>query len=88
MTVPPYVLTVIAAVFAEKTQKRPPFILASSSLAIIGYIILHTAARNKPSVYYVGTIFAAAGIYPSTAIVLSWPAANRVDRVREPLLLL
>jgi sugar phosphate permease len=80
LTVPPYavatILTVIVAVLAEKTQKRAPFILASSSLAIIGYIILLTAPSNKPRVSYAGTIFAAAGIYPSTAIVLSWPAAN------------
>jgi hypothetical protein len=80
LTVPPYavatILTLVVAVFSEKTKKRAPFILASSSLAIIGYIILLTAPRNKPGVSYVGTIFAAAGIYPSTAIVLSWPAAN------------
>lgn len=48
--------------------------MASSSLAIIGYIIL----LNAPSagVSYFGTILAASGIYPATAIVLSWPANN------------
>ncbi|EPE35794.1 MFS general substrate transporter [Glarea lozoyensis ATCC 20868] len=80
LTVPPYavatILTLLVAVASEKTKKRAPFILASTSLAIIGYIILLTAPRSKPGVSYVGTIFAAAGIYPSTAIVLSWPAAN------------
>lgn len=80
LTVPPYavatVLTVIVALLAEKTQKRAPFVIASSSLAIVGYIILLTAPIHKPGISYVGTIFAAAGIYPSTAIVLSWPAAN------------
>jgi hypothetical protein len=80
LTVPPYavatILTVIIAVLAEKTKKRAPFILASSSFAIIGYIILLTAPIKKPGVSYTGTIFAAAGIYPSTAIVLSWPCAN------------
>lgn len=80
LTVPPYaiatILTVIVAVLSEKTQKRAPFILASSSVAIIGYVILLSTPHGKPAVSYVGTIFAAAGIYPSTAIVLSWPAAN------------
>ncbi|CZS99609.1 related to PUTATIVE TARTRATE TRANSPORTER [Rhynchosporium agropyri] len=80
LTVPPYavatVLTVIVAILSEKTQKRAPFIIASTSFAIIGYIILLTAPISKPGVSYTGTIFAAAGIYPSTAIVLSWPAAN------------
>src|SRR5271155_5309241 len=79
LTVPPYavatILTVIVAVLAEKTHKRAPFIIASS-FAIVGYIILLTAPTSKPGVSYLGTIFAAAGIYPSTAIVLSWPAAN------------
>jgi hypothetical protein len=45
-------------------------------VAIIGYIILLTARTNAPGVSYVGTIFAAAGIYPATAIVLAWPANN------------
>jgi hypothetical protein len=80
LTVPPYavatILTVVVAVLAEKTHKRAPFIIASSSFAIVGYIILLTAPTSKPGVSYLGTIFAAAGIYPSTAIVLSWPAAN------------
>ena len=80
LTVPPYavatIFTIIVAILSEKTKKRAPFILASSSLAIIGYIILLTAPNHKPGVSYTGTIFAAAGIYPSTAIVLSWPAAN------------
>ncbi|KAH7311927.1 MFS nicotinic acid transporter-like protein [Rhexocercosporidium sp. MPI-PUGE-AT-0058] len=80
LTVPPYavatILTVIIAILSEKTKKRAPFILASSSFAIVGYIILLTAPVDKPGVSYTGTIFAAAGIYPSTAIVLSWPAAN------------
>ncbi|CAG8949015.1 hypothetical protein HYFRA_00002143 [Hymenoscyphus fraxineus] len=79
LTVPPYafatILTVIVAILSEKTKKRAPFILASSSLAIIGYIIL-LSTKKRPGVSYLGTIFAAGGIYPSTAIVLSWPAAN------------
>lgn len=29
-----------------------------------------------PAVSYAGTFFAAAGIYPSTALALSWPANN------------
>lgn len=80
LTVPPYaiatILTVVVAYFAEKTHKRGPFILGSSSIAIIGYLILLSTPKGRPGVSYTGTIFAAAGIYPSTAIVLSWPAAN------------
>ena len=78
LTVPPYsvatVLTLIVAVASEKTKIRAPFIMGTSSLAIIGYIVLLT--NTKPGVAYFGTILAAAGIYPSVAIVLSWPANN------------
>lgn len=80
MSVPPYVvatfLTVTVAIFSERTGRRAPFIIGSASVAIIGYIILFSAPGNKPGVSYTGTIFAAAGIYPATAIVLAWPANN------------
>lgn len=78
LTVPPYavafVLTLTVAILSEKLKKRAPFIMASSSLAAIGYIIL--LSDTKSGVSYFGTILAAAGIYPSVAIVLSWPANN------------
>lgn len=78
MTIPPYAiaffLTAGVAVLSERYQRRAPFILATSSLAILGYILLLSDPR--PGVSYLGTIFAAAGIYPSVALVLSWPANN------------
>lgn len=78
LTVPPYaiafVLVVTVAIFSERTHLRAPFIMATSALGIIGYIILLSAP--SPGSSYVGIIFAAAGIYPSTAITLSWPANN------------
>ena len=56
LTVPPYsvatVLTLIVAVASEKTKIRAPFIMGTSSLAIIGYIILLTS--TKPGVSYFG----------------------------------
>ena len=78
LTVPPYavatLLTITAAVASEKFKVRAPFIMGGSSLAAVGYIIL--LSSTKPGVGYFGTILAAAGIYPATAIVLSWPANN------------
>lgn len=78
MSTPPYavafVLTMTFAVYAEKTRLRAPFIIAGSSLAIVGYIVLITSSRAGVS--YAGTIIAATGIYSATAIVLSWPANN------------
>ncbi|KAI9806243.1 MAG: hypothetical protein M1825_006358 [Sarcosagium campestre] len=79
LSVPPYAvaffLTIGVAVLSERTRYRAPFIMGSVSIAIIGYIILLTTSK-KPGVSYVGTIFAAAGIYPATALVLAWPANN------------
>lgn len=48
--------------------------MGSSAVACIGYILL--ISQHRPGVSYLGTIFAAAGIYPAVAIVLSWPANN------------
>lgn len=103
-TVPPYaaatILTVVIAYLSERTRKRAPFIMFTSSLAIIGYIILianhetalkTTRATNAktgvvtttvtrifvhPYISYIGTFFCTCGIYPSTALALSWPAVN------------
>jgi hypothetical protein len=82
LTVPPYalatILTVVWAYASEKYKKRAPFAIGSSVLAIIGYIILITNKHptKRPGVSYVGVFFAAAGIYPSTALALAWPANN------------
>ena len=78
LTVPPYAIatamTLTLAVASEKLKLRAPFIMGSASLAAIGYIIL--LSDTHAGVSYFGTILAAAGIYPATAIVLSWPANN------------
>lgn len=78
LTVPPYaiavILTITVAVLSERTRRRAPFIMGSSALACIGYIILLT--QTHPSVCYGGTIFLAAGIFPAVAIVLAWPTNN------------
>ena len=82
MTIPPYALatvfTVIWAYSAERFQRRAPFAIASTLIAIIGYIILITNEHptKRPGVSYLGVFFAAAGIYPSTALALAWPANN------------
>ncbi|KAG8626950.1 hypothetical protein KVT40_005895 [Elsinoe batatas] len=82
LTIPPYafatILCVTYALVSERYKKRAVFIIFSSSIAIIGYIILlsNTDPRKRPGLSYAGTFFAAAGIYPSVALGLSWPAMN------------
>ncbi|KAK6436803.1 hypothetical protein LTR95_007004 [Oleoguttula sp. CCFEE 5521] len=82
LTIPPYafatILTVVYAVVSERYARRGPFIIASTLTAIIGYCILlgNTNPLKRPGVSYLGTFFAARGIYPSIALALSWPAIN------------
>jgi MFS family permease len=82
LTVPPYALafflTITFAVVSERMHTRAPFIISSSLVGAIGYCILlsQTHPTTRPGVSYLGTFFAAAGIYPSTALALSWPAMN------------
>ncbi|KAF2653344.1 MFS transporter [Lophiostoma macrostomum CBS 122681] len=82
LTIPPYavatIFTIFWAIMSEKYKRRAPFIAVTSTIAIIGYIILlaNKNPHKKPGVSYVGTFFAAIGIYPSVALVLSWPAIN------------
>ncbi|KAH9889737.1 major facilitator superfamily domain-containing protein [Xylariomycetidae sp. FL2044] len=82
LTVPPYafafITTVTVAVVSERLGRRAIFIGGSAIFAAIGYCILlgNTDPRERPGVSYVGVFFAAGGIYPATALVLSWPAIN------------
>ena len=73
-------LTVCVAWTSELVGRRAPFLMAGATIAIIGYCILlsNTDPTNRPGVSYVGTFFAAAGIYPSVGLVLSWPGKNAV----------
>lgn len=82
LTIPPYavatVFTIFWAILSERYAKRGLFIITTSSIAIIGYIVLlaNKHPRAHPGVSYAGVFLAAIGIYPSVALVLSWPAIN------------
>ncbi|TGJ82514.1 hypothetical protein E0Z10_g6241 [Xylaria hypoxylon] len=82
LTVPPYAFafgtTVGIAVLSERLGKRAVFIGGSAIFAAIGYSILlgNTDPVARPGVSYVAVFFAAGGIYPATALVLSWPTIN------------
>ncbi|KAI0150717.1 major facilitator superfamily domain-containing protein [Xylariaceae sp. FL1272] len=82
LTVPPYAFafgtTLGVAVLSERIGKRAIFIGGSALFAAIGYIILlsNTDPVARPGVSYAGVFFAAGGIYPAVALVLSWPTIN------------
>ncbi|KAK5655658.1 hypothetical protein OQA88_5591 [Cercophora sp. LCS_1] len=82
LTIPPYafafITTLSVAVLSERLHQRALFVAGSALFAIIGYIILisNPTPLQRPGVSYVGTFFAAGGIFPATALSLSWPAIN------------
>jgi len=72
------VTTLTVATVSERLNQRALFIAGSALFATIGYIILLSNPNplGRPGVSYVGTFFAAGGIFPATALSLSWPAIN------------
>ncbi|KJA21187.1 hypothetical protein HYPSUDRAFT_42307 [Hypholoma sublateritium FD-334 SS-4] len=78
MTVPPNSLAALSiwgtVWISSKVNRRAPFIIAAAVVAIIGYIIL--VATKTAGAQYVGTLFAAAGVYTGNALLLSWPGEN------------
>jgi hypothetical protein len=82
LTIPPYafafITTVSIAIISERLNWRAPFIIGSALFGCIGYAILlsNTDPISRPGVSYLGTFFAAGGIYPAVALSLSWPAIN------------
>ncbi|KAL0069548.1 hypothetical protein AAF712_003206 [Marasmius tenuissimus] len=89
LSVPPYALattlTLLVAIYSQRFSLRAPFMIGSSIFAMIGYIILMTNKNptQRPGVSYVGTFFAAGGIYPATALALSWPAMNVAGQTKR-----
>ena len=51
-----------------------PFIIRSSAVAIVWYIILLTS--HWPGLSYAGMIVVAVGIFPGGPIILGWPVNN------------
>lgn len=69
-----FVLTMTTAVFAERTGLRAPFIIACSTLATAGYIILILGTR--PEVSFGGAIMAFSGALAAGTTNLGWTTSN------------
>lgn len=78
MTVPVYVVacvfTITAGFLADKMRQRGIFMLTFEIVAIIGFAML--ASSGKPAIQYVGTFFAASGIYPLVPMGVAWNGNN------------
>lgn len=82
MTVPPYVvascLTIVAAHFSDKTQRRGLFVISGLTTALIGFVIA-IATSDRPDlggVTYAGCFIACCGLYPAFPGVVAWLANN------------
>lgn len=70
-----------AGYISDKLNLRGPFLVGGGVVAIVGYIILIT--EKRPGVAYVGTIIAAAGIFPTIAVNLAWAGSAAGGDVRR-----
>ncbi|SPO07760.1 related to MFS nicotinic acid transporter Tna1 [Cephalotrichum gorgonifer] len=82
MTIPPYVtaciLTIAVAHFSDKFKQRGYFIIASLTLAVIGFIMAITTSHSDTlaGVTYAGCFLACCGFFPAFPGVISWLANN------------
>lgn len=78
MTVPPYVVaclfTIAAGWGADKMKQRGIFMAGFQLIAIAGFAML--LGSGNPKVQYVGTFFAASGIYPLVPMGVAWNGNN------------
>ncbi|KIV99638.1 hypothetical protein, variant [Verruconis gallopava] len=78
MTVPPnflaFLTVLLAAHFSDKFKVRGPFMLIGCTVAIGGYTML--IASSMPGVQYGGTFLVAAGVFPSSPLVMGWLSNN------------
>ncbi|KAG8925732.1 hypothetical protein FRC02_009457 [Tulasnella sp. 418] len=78
LTVPPYVVACFFTIFggfvADRYRMRGPFMMFFCAVAIAGFVML--IATQKPAVQYLGTFFAASGIYPNVPMGVAWNGNN------------
>ncbi|KAF8660605.1 hypothetical protein AX16_001584 [Volvariella volvacea WC 439] len=78
LTVPPYAVaclfTIAAGVLADRQRRRGIFMIGCCIVAMIGWILL--LSTSTPGVQYLGTFFAAAGIYPNVPMGVAWNGNN------------
>ncbi|KAJ7781840.1 major facilitator superfamily domain-containing protein [Mycena maculata] len=77
LTIPPFVCGCIATIavgyFSDKYKLRGPFIIGSSLVALVGYIVLYT--QKAPGAAYAGAVLAAIGVFPTIPVSLAWAAS-------------
>nr|VWP01916.1 Dense granular protein GRA10 [Ganoderma boninense] len=64
------VFTLAICFLSDRVRARGPFILAGSTVAVVGYAMVF--ATKTPPAQYAGTVVVAAGLLPSVACQLAW----------------
>ncbi|KAJ7346992.1 major facilitator superfamily domain-containing protein [Mycena albidolilacea] len=85
LTIPPFacgcIATIAIGLLSDKYNLRGPFIIGSSFVALIGYIVLYTT--KSPGAGYAGAILSAVGVYPTIAVDLAWAGSIAGGDVRR-----
>ena len=78
LSAPPFVAgcvsTLLVGTYSDIHKIRGPYVIAGTSVSLVGYIILYT--QTSPGVSYAGTILAAVGVFPTIAVDLAWASSN------------
>ncbi|KIM83272.1 hypothetical protein PILCRDRAFT_819517 [Piloderma croceum F 1598] len=78
LSVPPFAVggffTVLVGIYSDKYQIRGPIVAGGAFISLIGYIVLYT--QKAPGVGYAGTLLAAAGVFPTVAVIMAWAGGN------------
>ncbi|KAJ7217701.1 major facilitator superfamily domain-containing protein [Mycena pura] len=85
LTIPPFVCgcfaTIAVGLLSDKYNLRGPFVIGSSLVGLVGYIILYT--QKSPGAGYAGAVLAAVGVYPTIAVDLAWAGSIAGGDVRK-----
>ena len=75
---PPFVaggfFTILIGIYSDKYQIRGPIVASGAFISLIGYIVLYT--QKAAGAGYAGAVLAAAGVYPTVAVILAWVGGN------------
>ena len=78
LTVPPnmagFFMVILTCRLSDRTKRRGFYMLGWLVMAIVGYIML--IATPNTNIEYGGTFFVAAGIFPSSPLIMGWLANN------------
>jgi MFS family permease len=78
LSVPPFIVgcvcTILVGVCSDIHKMRGPYVIGGAFVSLVGYLVLYT--QTSPGASYVGAVLAAAGVYPTIAVGITWAGSN------------